>query len=64
MQMEQSQGGELLVQHSHLTPDGGPFLHQGHLGPRLNQIQSSLDARDATADDQHAVAHATTPSRG
>jgi hypothetical protein len=37
----------------HLAANGGRFVHQENPETRFGQIESGLDATDATPDNQH-----------
>jgi len=50
---------EVLVERGHLAAERRRALDEDHSRPRLGEIERRLNARDATADDEDAVAHAT-----
>ncbi len=53
--------GEGLVQHRHLAADGRGALHQRHLVAGIGHVERGLDAGNAAADDQQALAQLGAP---
>jgi len=62
MQMEQSERGEILIEHRHDTAMVGATLDQHDLCTAFGKVERSLDTRNAAADYQHGVTHGDLPA--